>query len=122
MPDEKPARDYGNIQVTPYSATRWNPEDLTGAAEEIEITAREFHSLVAKRRQAKTDADGKPEWVDYTPDYVDIWQLAYLQNGLEIQDITLTVEEFNALKRHLAIMRGHIPSPRGKTGTLDSDE
>jgi hypothetical protein len=51
----------------------------------------------------KTAPKSVPDWVEKTPD-IEYWMEAWLEQSL--QEVPLTREEYIALKRHLAKMRG----------------
>jgi hypothetical protein len=110
MPEDKKLPNRDDSALVPFSASRWNPEDLTEAVEEIEITPQEFLFLKAKRDSSGTPNE-IPDWVNTTPDPLDSYQLAYYHNGEEGQLVQVTYGEFITLKRHLAVMRGHLPAP-----------
>ena len=60
----------------------------------------------------KTKTNQKPEWLDDTPSTKYTLEAAPSEGGIE-QSIEMTVEEYDALKGHLAKLRGYV-APQGR--------
>ncbi len=107
MPDAlKPKVALPSLDQVPYSVTYWPPDDMTADPVETPITQEEYQELIGKRAEA---ARAIPEWVNHTPEPQDCYQLGYFHNGEVGQLVCITFAEYEALKRHLATLRGHLP-------------